>query len=335
MGRNSRWLVFAPVALIAFFTGQVSASGFGDDFSDLSDWATVANGGNGVLADGQLKFSYGWGEVSRSVLVAEPSVVTLTVNVWNEATNSIGWSNPTVDEYRVSLGSAVATGNVAHGWLEIVLVHETLEPNETVVISLGGVDRGFWAGWYGPVMDDLNVLVEQTAPTTTTTSSVLQIPTTQPATTSSTQTTSVAIVEPQPAPPPPDTQTSVETIAPTTSLEPTTTVAQTTTTEAQTTTTQTPTTTTSETLPPVTEPSVTTPEAVPAETVTDEVSAPPAEASETEKEAFEAQVDVFSGEFDDYVPAGSKITVAQRRTVVAATAILIMFAPPPTRARRK
>jgi len=44
---------------------------------------------------------------------------------------------------------------------------------------------------------------------------------------------------------------------------------------------------------------------------------------------------VFSGEYDDYVPVGSKISVAERRTVVAVTAVLIMFAPPPSRMRRK
>jgi len=62
---------------------------------------------------------------------------------------------------------------------------------------------------------------------------------------------------------------------------------------------------------------------------------PPLDASYEEKEEFEAQVNIYSGEYEDYVPAGSTITVAQRRTVVAATAVLIMFAPPPSRMRRK
>lgn len=39
------------------------------------------------------------------------------------------------------------------------------------------------------------------------------------------------------------------------------------------------------------------------------------------KEVFEAEVDIFDGATDEYVPAGSTITVAERRIIVAATAI--------------
>jgi hypothetical protein len=53
------------------------------------------------------------------------------------------------------------------------------------------------------------------------------------------------------------------------------------------------------------------------------------------KEAFEAQVDIFSGEYDTYVPLGSTITVAQRRTVVAATAVFIIMMPAPSTMRRR
>ena len=65
------------------------------------------------------------------------------------------------------------------------------------------------------------------------------------------------------------------------------------------------------------------------------VEQPPSDAPIEQKLEFESTVNVFSGEYDDYVPVGSKISVAERRTVVAATAVLIMFAPPPTRMRRK
>ena len=47
-------------------------------------------------------------------------------------------------------------------------------------------------------------------------------------------------------------------------------------------------------------------------------------ASDEVKEAFEENVDVFSGNFDSYVPSGSTVSVAQRRTVVAATAVLFV-----------
>jgi hypothetical protein len=65
------------------------------------------------------------------------------------------------------------------------------------------------------------------------------------------------------------------------------------------------------------------------------VQQPPSDASLEQKLDFESKVDLFSGEYDNYVPIGSTITVAQRRTIVAATAVLIMFSPPPTRIRRR
>jgi len=68
---------------------------------------------------------------------------------------------------------------------------------------------------------------------------------------------------------------------------------------------------------------------------TEVVEQPPSDASLEQKLDFESKVDVFSGEYDDYVPVGSTISVAQRRTVVAVTAVLIMFAPPPSSIRRK
>jgi hypothetical protein len=55
---------------------------------------------------------------------------------------------------------------------------------------------------------------------------------------------------------------------------------------------------------------------------------PSMDASEEEKEEFESQVDIFSGDFDDYVPSGSNITVAQRRVIVGATVILFVVPLP-------
>lgn len=44
-------------------------------------------------------------------------------------------------------------------------------------------------------------------------------------------------------------------------------------------------------------------------------------APEEVKEEFEAEINVFEGAFDDYTPTGSNVTVQQRRTIVAVTAI--------------
>jgi hypothetical protein len=68
--------------------------------------------------------------------------------------------------------------------------------------------------------------------------------------------------------------------------------------------------------------------------VSDQIETPPADASDEEKEQFENAVNIFDGTHDDYVPVGSTITVEQRRTIVAASTIL-MTLPTPTASRRK
>lgn len=54
------------------------------------------------------------------------------------------------------------------------------------------------------------------------------------------------------------------------------------------------------------------------EVISEALSAAPDEV----KEEFEAEVNVFSGDFDNYIPSGSKISVEDRRIVVAVTATL-------------
>ena len=60
---------------------------------------------------------------------------------------------------------------------------------------------------------------------------------------------------------------------------------------------------------------------------------PAVNAPDEVKEEFEAQVNIFDGSHDEYVPVGSKVSVAERRTIVAATTIL-MTLPAPTRRTR-
>ena len=58
------------------------------------------------------------------------------------------------------------------------------------------------------------------------------------------------------------------------------------------------------------------------------------EAPKEVKEEFEAEVNVFSGAFDDYEAEGQNVTVGERRTIVAATAVVsavaIQARPTPT-----
>ena len=67
----------------------------------------------------------------------------------------------------------------------------------------------------------------------------------------------------------------------------------------------------------------------------EEAVAPPNDAPEQVKRAFEAQVNVFDGTHDDYVPAGSTVTVAQRRSLIAATVTMSNLIPTsPSRRKR-
>jgi hypothetical protein len=50
------------------------------------------------------------------------------------------------------------------------------------------------------------------------------------------------------------------------------------------------------------------------------------EADDEVKEEFEAEVNVFEGSFDEYVPEGSRVNVEDRRVLVAVTATTTVVA---------
>ena len=60
---------------------------------------------------------------------------------------------------------------------------------------------------------------------------------------------------------------------------------------------------------------------------------PPEDAPVEVREAFEAEVDIYSGDYDEYVPIGSTVTVAERRVIIAATSVVVI-APVPTASGR-
>ena len=156
-------------ALIAVLAPSAVSAATIDTFDSLTGWQVLSNGGNGVKADGVLRFSYGWGEVSRTFIIAEPSTVTLMVRVFNGNTNTIGWNAATADRWLVALGNAQTSGETPHGWKVVSLTITTSSPSEALTVRLGGIDVGFWAGWYGPEMDDLSIIAEPLTPPTTTT----------------------------------------------------------------------------------------------------------------------------------------------------------------------
>lgn len=67
----------------------------------------------------------------------------------------------------------------------------------------------------------------------------------------------------------------------------------------------------------------------------EQLSAVLSEAPDEVKAEFEQQVDVFSGQFDTYVPVGSVVPVGTRRTLVAVTATTLVAIPTPTSRRNK
>ena len=144
------------------FSSKAEAS-ISDDFSSQNGWAVVQNGGNGVTFNGTLNFSYSWGEVSKSFLIEQPSVVTLSVDVY-------ALSGRLDDSYEIRLeNQSYIANNIVHDWTSRSVTYTTTEPNQIVNVRLRGVDNGFWWGWYGPVMDNLVISAEPIAPPTTTT----------------------------------------------------------------------------------------------------------------------------------------------------------------------
>ena len=209
-----RWLIFAPFIAIVFVS-PASATEAVDTFDSLDGWEIVANGGNGVIANGALRFSYGYAEIRRTIIFEEPGEAVIQIEVTNNQTNSIGWSSPVADEYWVRVGDAVVHETQAHGARTLTFAFDVTTSPQSVVVSLAGWDRGFWAGWYGPVMDNLSVTTAEVVPPTTTEATT----TTEPQSTST---------EPPPSTTtPPTTEETTTTVQPSTPPVPATTTTTT------------------------------------------------------------------------------------------------------------
>lgn len=199
-----RWLIFAPFIAIVFVS-PASATEAVDTFDSLDGWEIVANGGNGVIANGALRFSYDYAEIRRTIIFEELGEAVIQIEVTNNQMNSIGWSSPMADEYWVRVGGAVVHETEAHGGRTLTFAFDVTTSPQSVVVSLAGWDRGFWAGWYGPVMDNLSVTFAEVVPPTTT----------EATTTTEPQSTSTE--------PPPSTTTPPMTEETTTTVQPSTT----------------------------------------------------------------------------------------------------------------
>lgn len=104
-------------------------------------FATPANAQPLVNGD-TIQFTYYWGTHERTYTNA-----TVSVTVINDITNKIGGNGEVIDTYRITLGDSVTEVTEKHG----ARVY-TFAIAGTQTLRLEGVDRGFWAGYYGPVM---------------------------------------------------------------------------------------------------------------------------------------------------------------------------------------
>ena len=159
-----RLLIGATLVVFGLFSfGTEARASISEDFSSQNGWSIVQNGGNGVTFNGTLNFSYTWGEVSKSFMIEQPSVVTLSIDVY-------ALSGRMNDSYQIFLeNESYTANNVVHDWETKTVTYTTTQPNQIVSVRLRGVDNGFWWGWYGPLMDNMVLSAVPLEPPTTTT----------------------------------------------------------------------------------------------------------------------------------------------------------------------
>ena len=159
-----RLAIGATLVVFGLFSFSTKAeASISENFTSQNGWAIVQNGGNGITFTGTLNFSYSWGEVSKSFMIEQPSVVTLSIDVFtlNGRLN---------DSYEIFLeDESYIANNVVHDWTVRTVTYTTTQPNQIVDVRLRGVDNGFWWGWYGPVMRNMVINAAPLEPPTTTT----------------------------------------------------------------------------------------------------------------------------------------------------------------------
>jgi hypothetical protein len=339
-----KWWRVAPI-VVGFlgFASPVRAS-------DFEGWQVT----EGTIQVGEgVRFSFMTG---RFRLTVEPPVnaefVRFSIRIENTVSNTIGWGAPTPDWWSVSISSGVDTMTVEGNEIGIFEPVVEVPVSGSVTVEVAGRDVGFWAGFYGPLaldpvlewvlLPETTVLVSTTIlepsptnPVSTTSEIVPSEPettldTTVPESSSSVPSTTEEVPSSDPIDP---NTTTTNTDSPTTALEttvpPIAPISVVSSTTSTTTTTLPPTTIPETTIPPTT---TIPPETIPETTIPPETILPPTipvpnnSASDETKRTFEEQVNVFDGSYDSYVPAGSTITVGQRRTLVAVQGSLLTSA---------
>jgi hypothetical protein len=157
------------IAVVGFFAPLSSAHAsnllVNGDFNGSSGWTVSQNGGSGVLFNGSLQFSYEAGEVFQSIPVTPGEIISVSFVVDNNVTNSVGqgvisdtWT-ATLSSNSPSPASATVTRSVAHDLENFSLSITVPQGATTATITFSGMDNGYWAGHYGPSIDNVNLSI--------------------------------------------------------------------------------------------------------------------------------------------------------------------------------
>ena len=163
-------------------------------------WQSVVNGN---ASGNSMQFDFRGGSASYATSV--PNGSTVTVSIDNTIANCIGRCTPIADNWSVSINGQTFSGNaIEQTSVSVVVSGQT-------TISVSGIDRGFWAGWYGPIFTVSVVSAPPTpepTPSTSTSSEPAPSPTPEPSSEPSPTLTPVPTSEPSPSPSASTTPTS-------------------------------------------------------------------------------------------------------------------------------
>jgi len=173
----TRLAIFLPVALIAIFASPVKAvanelvnptfSSSGGGWAGASGGASCSNGNPslGSWQQNALNFSYVWNVATQTVVISEPSLVQLSYTVQDRQEQWINgrYSVAIADSNQsTTSGILIAPNNASTFTLSV----QTTQPNEVVTVSIAGDDNGlFWAGCYGPIFTNAQIVALPTSQT--------------------------------------------------------------------------------------------------------------------------------------------------------------------------
>lgn len=142
-----------------------------NNFMTGQPWVGDGNGaGQPAIHPGHLHYSYVGTEVYQDILIS-PRIIAnyvFTVGVWNQDQNSIG-QGAVADTYGLRIYFYDAnnnllhqnsfTSNSVHSWQDVTLQGNTNTTTEVAKVRIGiyGIDNGFWAGTYGPAMNNVRL----------------------------------------------------------------------------------------------------------------------------------------------------------------------------------